>query len=569
LPGCGSKEKPKPPAGKQPANKPDRGDSGSAKPVDSTSDTVEPDQTTGWQKVKPARFVNAAKRVGLEHTFHADQVPNRFLLVESMGGAAAWLDYDRDGWQDLYLTNGNSIARPDPDHKNQLLRNAGAKLVGVTEQSSAGDVGYAFGVAVGDFDLDGFDDIYVTNYGANSLLRNNGDGTFTHVKAGVEDKRWGVGCVWFEANGDGLPDLYLANYLDVSPASSEVCQYHGKPGYCGPQHYQAQSDRVFVNNGDGTFRDATAALGFEIKPAYSLGVACVDLNGDQQSEIVVATDMTPNLLFVRSADGKWTDRAGASGVDTSSTGELEAGMGIACADYDNDSRPDFMLTHYYEKKNTLYRNLGDLIFADESARSRMQLHSLGFLGFGTNVIDVNRDAAPDLFIANGHVLGPNHDPSEMTAQVLLNDGRGRFDDVSSTSGSYFFKRQLGRGSADADFDNDGDRDIAVVHLDRPVALLEDRGKNPNWIGLIINSPSRTGLAGGRVEVRCGDWARTIPLVAGGSYLSVNDARVITAVPSAGTVRVRCMLPGIAAIEAEIPRNRYVRVGTRGAQSQPW
>lgn len=580
LAGCGGKKEPaetkssskSKPAGRVTSESDNGNSKNSAKAVTNKpkGDETKPSPSTIlWAKVKLARFANVARQVGVDHQFYNDQVAGRFLLVESMGGAAAWFDFDRDGWQDLYLTNGNTVPQVSQDYQNQLLRNIGGTFSNTTTESNSGNTGYGFGVAIGDFDLDGFDDVYITNYGMNSLLRNNGDGTFSSVKAGIEDKRWGAGCVWFDANSDGLPDLYVANYLDVSVATSEVCQYHGKPGYCGPQHYDAQSDRVFVSNGDGTFRDATATLGFDIKPAYSLGVACLDLDGNLQPELVVATDMTPNSLFAQGTAGRWADQAGAAGVDTSSTGELEAGMGIACADYDCDARPDFLLTHYYEKKNTLYRNLGDMIFSDESARSRIQRHSLEFLGFGTNAIDVNRDAAPDLFIANGHVLGPNHDPSEMTAQILLNNGRGRFDDVSASSGSYFFKRQLGRGSADADFDNDGDRDITVVHLDQPVALLQDRGKNPHWIGLIIESPSRNGLAGGRIEVSCGGWNRTIPLVSGGSYLSVNDARILTAVPSDGTVDVRCHLPGGVVFEGKAPRNKYVRLGPRGIQQQPW
>ncbi len=519
-----------------------------------------------WPKLKPAKFSNVAKRVGVNFQYYNDQVRNRFLLVESMGGAVAWFDMDRDGHQDLYLANGNVLANPSDRHTNRLLKNVGGKFGDVTPESIAGDIGYAFGLAVGDFDADGFDDVFVTNFGPNTLLRNNGDGTFTKTRFGPNENKWSTGCVWFDANADGLLDVFVANYLSVSVDSKKVCEYDGKPGYCGPQQYSAEADQVWINRGDGTFANATSDLGFDTTPAYSLGVMAVDLDHDTQPEIIVATDMTPNSLFARGSGGTWSDRASAAGVDAAGTGELEAGMGIACADYDADGKPDFLLTHYFEKKNTLYRNLGDMVFPDDSARSRIQAHSLSFLGFGANVVDVNRDGSPDLFIANGHVLGPNHDPSEMTAQVLLNNGQGRFEDVSARSGSYFFKPVLGRGSATADFDNDGDADIAVVHLDKPVAMLEDRGKNPSWIGLRIRPDQLASTSGGRVEIHCGDWSRTMPLVAGGSYLSVNDTRLLSAVPEDGKVTAKCFWPDGRTAEIELPRNRYSRLTSSGVVS---
>lgn len=510
------------------------------------------------------QFTDIADEAGIDFQFFADQVPGRFFLVESMGGAAAWLDFDLDGHPDLCLPNGSEISAESPQHHNELFRNCGGRFERVSAASGTDHTAYAFGVAVGDFDADGFPDLFITNWGPNTLLRNNGDGTFTELESETwSDSLWSTGCVWFDANNDGLPDLYIANYLQTTLQDKKTCLYHGLPGYCGPQNFEPQADQVIVNNGDGTFRDATEALGFRVAPAYSLGVMATDLTNDSRPEIVVATDMTANSLFVQDPSGRWADHGSPAGVAAGGNGELEAGMGIACADFDGDQHFDFLLTHYYEKKNTLYRNLGDLVFSDNSLRSGIALTSTRFLGFGTNVLDVNGDAAPDLFIANGHVLGPNHDPNAMTAQVLLNNGRGRFRDVSADCGEYFSRRVLGRGSATADFDHDGDLDVAVVHLDQPLALLEASGAPASWLGLNLRAPTRTGLAGGRVEVRSAGSTRVIPLTAGGSYLSVSDPRVVLTLPEPqdAELSVRIVWPGGESMEfKDLKRNRYWDIG---------
>lgn len=519
----------------------------------------------------PIDLVDVAKERGIDFQYHADMVPGRFLIVESMGGTMAWFDFDKDGAQDLYLLNGNKIAAPTDDLQNQLFRNVGGSFRQV-EQSGTGDVGYGFGVAIGDFDVDGFPDIYVTNYGPNALFRNNGDGTFSSATTDVlANADWGTGCVWFDANGDRLPDLFVGNYGEVTIASSKVCQYNGQPGYCGPNQLPPQKDRVFVNNGDGSFSDNTDALGFAVEPVYSLGVVAVDLNDDAFPELIAARDLTPNGLFVKGQSGVWSDQGVAAGVSASGDGKLEAGMGIACADFDGDHSVDFMLTHYYERKNTLYRNLGDLVFADDSYRSRIAAASMFFLGFGTSVLDINRDSAPDIFVTNGHVLGPNHNPCEMSGQMLLNNGKGRFLDISDRCGPYFKRKLLGRGSATVDFDNDGDCDIGVGHCDQPFTLLEDRMPNPNWIGLDIVSPDRCGTAGGHVVVQCGEINRRLPLLSGGSYLCVSDSRLRLALPSGSeSVNVTVVFPGGAKRELKgLGRNQYWTVTSENAEPTVW
>ncbi|MFK7819231.1 MAG: FG-GAP repeat domain-containing protein, partial [Planctomycetaceae bacterium] len=461
-------------------------------------------------------LVDVARKQGIDFQYNPDVVPDRFFMPESIGGATmAWLDFDLDGTQDLYLIDGNRIESPSLDYRNRLYRNEGSKF-SLLEESGAEDIGYGVGVAVGDFDLDGFPDIYVSNYGPNALLHNNGDGTFSPTGSStvVEDEGWGAGCVWFDANNDRLPDLYVANYVDISLEDSQPCRSGDIVHYCGPTQFLARPDRVFLNLGDGSFREATEELGFKTEPGYSLGVMVADLNQDARPELVVARDLSPNCLFVQDENGSWSDRASPAGVAFGGNGKKEAGMGVACADFDGDLQFDFVLTHYHEQKNTLYRNLGDLVFADDSFRSGIAATSLEFLGFGINVIDINRDAAPDLFVTNGHVFGPNHDPNEMTGQILLNNGSGRFKDVSNRCGPYFDRQVLGRGSAVADFDNDGDLDIGVGHLDARFSLLEDRMHTEKWVGLDIVSADRVSVAGGSVLVESGELERRIPLLTG-------------------------------------------------------
>ena len=533
-----------------------------------------PEKPKEKEDTTPIELVDVAEQLGVNFQYHADIVPGRYLIVESMVSTMAWFDYDLDGTQDLYLLNGNVIASPQDNIQNQLFRNIGGSFERV-EDPGASDAGYGFGVAVGDFDVDGFPDLYITNYGANALYRNNGDGTFEPVASEVlASTDWSTGCLWFDANGDRLPDLFVGAYAEVTIESSKVCQYNGQPGYCGPNELPPQPDRVFVNNGDGTFKDATEELGFTVDPVYTLGVTAVDLNGDAQPEIMAARDLTPNGLFARNDDGTWTDQAVPAGVATSGTGRKEAGMGIACADFDGDQKFDFMLTHYYEKKNTLYRNLetdGDLNFADDSYRSRIAALSEFFLGFGISVLDINRDGSPDVFITNGHVLGPNHVPNEMTGQVLLNNGKGRFTDISQRCGPYFQRKVLGRGSATVDFDNDGDHDIGIGHITHPFSLLEDRMPTPDWIGLDIVAGDRCGTAGGHVIVECGELNRKVPLKAGSSYLCVADPRLLVALPT-GTddVNVTIAFPGGEKQKLKaLTRNQYWRISPELAEPAVW
>jgi hypothetical protein len=490
--------------------------------------------------VRP-QFTNLAPECGIDFTFFSDAVTDRFFLPEVMGGGAGWIDYDGDGRLDLFLLNGRPLKEtesPAPEHVHRLYRNAGkSQFQEVTHAARVAHTAYGQGCAVGDYDADGFDDLFLTAFRGHQLLRNNGDGTFEDVttQAGVSESLWSTSAAWFDADGDGDLDLFVATYLGVTFENTKICYYSGEPGYCGPGSYQAVPDRLYVNQGDGTFAESAESLGFVGADGKGLAVVAADLDQDLRPEVYVANDMAPNFLFTRAAPAgdepttspHYSEIASTAGCAVSDMGNFEASMGISCADYDGDALPDIYLTHYFNHKNTLYRNLGNLTFFDDSRRTRIVATSFNSLGFGTVPLDYDQDGAIDLFVANGHVLGPRIKPNEMAPQLLRNDGSGRFDDVSQGAGPYFDDLWLGRGAAGADMDDDGDVDLAVTHLHRPVALLRnDTPTGRNFVGVDVRPLARHRAVGGRVVVTAGERRWTKPLMTAGSYLSSGDARLL-------------------------------------------
>lgn len=491
------------------------------------------------------RFVDVARKSGIDFSFFTDAVPNRYFLPEIMGGGAAWLDYDGDGRLDLYVRDGCRLEAPEttpPGRVSRLFRNMGhGEFRDVTNESTSAYRGYGQGCAVGDFDVDGFHDLYLTNFGHQALMHNNGDGTFTDVTdaAGVAGEGWGSSAAWFDADSDGSLDLYVATYMVVTLANNKKCEYGGKPGYCGPGSYQSVADLLYLNQGDETFIEAAEELGFHDDNGKGLAVVIADFDDDLLPEVYVANDMTPNHLFTRSTTFDFEGRsrrlyanvAASAGCAVSDMGMNEAGMGIACADFDGDGRIDIFLTHYYHAKNTLYHNQGRLIFDDDSRRTRIAATSFESLGFGTWAFDYDRDGDPDLFVANGHVLGPQYEPNAMRPQLLLNT-LGVFSDISNAAGDYFLGQSLGRGVAAADYDDDGDIDLVVTHLDRPLALLRnDTTTGRRFIGLKLETRSRIPPVGGRVIVTCGSLRQVLPVISGGSYLSASDTRLLAGLGS--------------------------------------
>jgi len=562
--GCASSDAPEPTSAAEPTSgSSEQATGGTRSSAVENLRATPPTFPTVRQPVAPSpqpKFVNSAMARGIDFTFYADRVPGRFFLPEVMGGGVGWSDFDGDGWLDLFLMNGcvldQSVGIPHVIHRYKLFRNRlGQQFQDVSQPAAAGHSGYGQGCLVGDFDADGFPDFYLTSYGPNILLHNNGDGSFSDItdQAGVGDDRWGTSGVWIDLNSDGNLDLFAANYMDVTLQNNQTCKYGETTGYCGPGRYEGVPDLVFISNGDGTFREGSRELGLTQVSGKGLAVAAADFNNDFLPDLYVANDMAANSLFTRIAPNSaqsespgptYIDIAERAGCAVSSEGMNEASMGIACADFDADGRMDIYLTHYYQMKNTLYHNLGDMLFEDDSFRTNVAATSFQFLGFGTVPLDYNGDGRPDLFIANGHVLGPAYDPNSMPPQLLLNNGHGGFTDVSGFAGAYFEDAWLGRGVASCDFDNDGDMDIGISHLDRPFALLENQTPTASgFVGIALSRSDRRPPLGARVTITDDRGSFTQALGAGGSYLSSSDPRFLFAVHGdSGRVQVDIQWP---------------------------
>ncbi len=521
-------------------------ESESPPPASSLLDLLEEDQTASQEQAAYAKpvFENIAEDRGIQFTFFSDTVPGRFYLPEVMGGGVAWIDFDNDGRLDIYLANGNFLSADTKnlgEHTNRLYRNTGSDFVDVSKACGATfDLEYGQGIAVGDYDADGFQDLFVANYGQNKLFHNQGDGSFAEMtlEAGLSTSpQWSSSTLWLDIYQDNDLDLYVVNYMDVRPDNYKICRYNGIEGYCGPGEYQAVDDQVYLNQGDGTFIESAESLGLRAENGKGLAISAMDFDMDLVPEIYVANDMTPNFLFstkdpFNSDSGSASEKAYRelgifSGTAASDVGQPEASMGIASGDFNTDGLPDIFLTHFYSHKNTLYRNRGGLVFTDESKTSNVARTSYETLGFGTVSLDYDLDGAVDLFIANGHVLGPNHPPYQMQPQLLRNDGEGLFTDLTPEISGYFQGKYLGRGAAGADFDNDGDLDIGVTHIGSPFALLENKTQDPHhFLGLELVTEFRIHPVGTRVEVTYDGKTRVYCTSAGGSYLSDPDRRLL-------------------------------------------
>jgi len=492
----------------------------------------------------PPRFVDVARESGIDFTYFNDEAAGNWLIVEVMGGGAAWLDIDLDGWLDLYLTEGCRLEKSavgDGEHRDRLYRGRGtASFRDVSAVAGIGDDHYGQGVAVGDYDADGFPDLYLANFGPAVLLHNNGDGTFTDVtaRAGIEFAKWGTSAAFADLDHDGQLDLYACTFLDNRLGNNKACDYSQGRGYCGPGSYVGEQDQVWVSRGDGTFEERSADLGFTETNGRGKGLAVsiVDLDDDLLPEVYVGNDMTPNYLYTRrhpqGAPARYEELATSAGCAVSDDGENEASMGIVTEDFDGDGRPDIFLAHFYQAKNTLYQNLGQLLFADVSRKTRIAATSLHNLGFGTVGLDWDRDGRMEMFVATGHVLGPSVQPYQMQPQLLWQAANGTFVDVSDdVGGTYFGGKWLGRAAAGADYDNDGDLDLAVSHNISPIALLRDDTAAPGrFLGLDLRTPSRIPPIGGRVEVSCEGRKTIRPIASGGSYLSSHDPRILVTLP---------------------------------------
>lgn len=486
------------------------------------------------------RFSDVSQETGLRFTHYAPLTPERHLHL-FMGSGLGWLDYDGDDWPDLYLCQGaawpprqeSNLARSD-----QLFRNRHGTFENVTEVCGLRNFEYSMGAAVGDFDSDGFPDLYVTSFGPNSLYRNNGDGTWTEVvgQPALNDGRFGASCTWADIEGDGDLDLYVTNYLQMDRADYPLCSHvelgRRYPGGCHPRYQKHEYDLLLRNNGDGTFDDVSAASGLLAEsPRAGLGVVVCDFDEDGDQDFYVANDTVNNQLWINAGDGTFTDDALLMGVAVNGLGVAEAGMGVAAGDVDGDGMTDLFVTNYFNETNTLYRN-DRVAFTDVTAEFGLAAPSRQRLGFGTSLVDANNDGWLDLFVANGHVQSyppelDRREPFAQLPQVFLNQRGARFQEVSAEAGPYFQRATVGRSSGLADFNRDGRLDIAVLHLNGPAALLQnlDEAAGRSLTLRLVGTASNRDAIGARVEVRIGD--RTIVRSCQGSqgYLATDDRRI--------------------------------------------
>ncbi len=473
--------------------------------------------------------------------------PEKGYIMESDCGGLAFLDFDNDGWLDLFLVNGSTVAGMRQAARLggtsfKLYRNTrDGRFADVTARAGFTRGCWGFGVAVGDYDNDGFPDLYVTCLDGGLLYRNQGDGTFADVtaKAGVDNgSRWGTSAAFGDYDNDGFLDLYIANYVELDLAhlpelgSSVFCQYRGIPVSCGPRGLKGSRDRLYRNQGDGTFADVTEKLGVDPDAHYGLGVRGGDFDLDGKLDLYVANDSTPSLLYHNEGDGKLTETGVAAGVAYSADGREQAGMGVDSADYDRDGLPDLAKTNFSDDSNNLYPNDGQGVFTDMGGPSGFGPVSIPFLGFGVKFADFDNDGWPDVFVANGHVNPQvdGHSFGVTYAQrphLFRNLGNGRFEEIGQKAGAALTLKRVGRGLAAGDFDNDGNLDLLTSSLDDPPQLLRNLGApGRHWLRIKLQGArsNRDGF-GARLQLTAGSATQTAEARANSSYLSASDPRL--------------------------------------------
>ena len=555
---------------------------------------------TPSRQAPPAIFVDRAAELGLDFV-HANGMSGKFYFCEIVGPGGALFDYDNDGDLDVYLVQGHLLGRGTKrlpasggtkrlpasggtgPHRDRLLRNDldGGHLgfTEVTEASRIRATTYGMGVATGDYDNDGFVDLYVTNFGANQLWRNNGDGTFADVtdEAGVGEARWSVPATFADIDRDGWLDLFVGNYVEYTIEAHKLCRtLAGAPDYCGPHSYRPEPDRLLRNLGRGkdgrvTFEDVSARSTIVSEFGGALGAVAADLNADGWLDLYVGNDGMPNQMWINQRGAGFRNEALLAGTGVNFTGQPEASMGVTAGDFDGDGDEDLFLTHLIRETNTLYLNDGSGLFEDVTHEAGLDTPSWEFTGFGTAWFDFDNDGWLDLLAANGEVKvipelearGDPH-PLHQTNQLFRNLGAGapsarpgsdrsgargavRFEEVTARAGDVFKLSEVSRGVAVGDVDNDGDSDVLLLNNNGPARLLINGvGQDSHWLGLRLagGEPARDRLGAWVEIVRAGRpslWRRA---ATGGSFLSASDPRILVGLGDSEAVeRVVVHWPG--------------------------
>jgi hypothetical protein len=521
-------------------------------------------------------FTDVTKASGV--TFTHVSSPEKKYILESMSGGVALFDYDNDGWPDIYFVNAPTVGADPRSARSELWRNNGdGTFSDVTEKAGVGYPGWGMGVATGDYDNDGREDLYVTCYGANRLYRNNGDGTFTDVaaKAGVADPRWSTGAAFGDFDNDGLLDLFVANYVDLNLdalpefGKGKNCQFQGLPVQCGPQGLKGSGDSLFHNNGDGTFTDVSKRAGVEDKEGlFGLGVVWCDFNEDGYVDLYVANDTGANYLYRNNGNGTFTEIGLMSGAALSEDGKAQASMGVAIGDYDHRGRWNLFVTNFSDEYNAFYRQEKGFSFTDVSYATQTGRASLPYVGWGCGFFDYDNDGWLDLMVVNGHVY-----PQLATGKLKIayaqrklfyrNNRNGAFAETGAEAGPAMNEPSVSRGAAFGDLDNDGDVDVVINNLDgAPTILRNDGGNQNDFLALeLIGGRGNRDAYGARVKVIAGDLVQIGEKRSGGSYLSQNDARLHFGLGRRAKVdAVEVRWPsGVTQKFVNLPVNNFIRI----------
>jgi enediyne biosynthesis protein E4 len=490
-----------------------------------------------------ARFVDVAADAGLHAPIIYGGTDRKDYILETIGCGCAFVDYDNDGWVDIFILNGTRIEGAPPGTTNRLYKNnRDGTFTDVTERAGLVRTGWASGVTVGDYNNDGHEDLFVTYWGQNVLYRNNGDGTFTDVTrvAGLLDagQRWGAGCTFLDYDLDGNLDLFVSNYLGFSieqalkPGQTANCRWKGVPVNCGPRGLPPGVHALYRNSGNGTFTDVSGASGVAAaKGSYGMGVIAADVDNDGWPDIYVACDSTPSLLFMNNRDGTFREEALVRGVALSEDGLEQAGMGVAMGDFNLDGHVDLFKTHFADDTNVLYRGDAKGNFVDATRGARIGVETR-FVGWGAGLVDLDNDGLPDVFMVTGHVYPeieralPAY-PLKTPRIVFRNLGDGRFEELIEEAGPGVAAMHASRGCAFGDFDNDGDIDVLIINLNEPPSLLRNDLKGGrHWlkVKLVGRSCNRSAI-GARVIARHGDKQQMQDVLGQSGFYSADDRRL--------------------------------------------
>ncbi len=533
-----------------------------------------------------AHFVDVAASAGLTAPTIYGGVESKKYILEATGCGCAFTDYDNDGWMDIFILSGTRLEEVPPGTTNRLYKNnRDGTFTDVTEKSGLAATGWASAVCVGDYNNDGFEDLFCTYFGQNRLYRNNGDGTFTDVtKASglwTDQTRWGAGCSFLDYNRDGHLDLFVSNYvrfsLEHAPVAGENvnCNWKGIPVECGPRGLPTGRHSLYRNNGDGTFTDVSQQTGVATATeSYGMTVVAADFDEDGWPDIYVACDSTPSLLFMNNHDGTFREEGVMRGPALSDDGAEQAGMGLGVGDYDLDGHLDLFKTHFADDANGLYHNDGKGNFDDVTRVSRIGVETR-YISWGAGIVDLDNDGYPDLFMVSGSVYPeverklPQY-ANKNPRSVFRNLGNGTFEELVEQAGPGVAEAHCSRGCAFGDFDNDGDVDILIINLNEPPSLLRNDLKgNQNWLKVKLEGvKSNRSAIGARVLVRYGGKVQAQAVLSQSSFYSSNDPRLHFGLGASTTAQVEVYWPnGLVEQFPGIKANQWLKL-REGSGARP-